>query len=74
MDVVSVAGDKEMLAEALSLLIGFCGMGDILTAWDPKYLYSESLIRVIDILSEHQDDAEYTIMDRRLNQIVTLYG
>ena len=49
-------------------------MGDILTAWDPKYLDSESLIRVIDILSEHQDDAEYTIMDRRLNQIVTLYG
>ena len=66
--------DKKALSEALSLLVGFCGMGDILTAWDPKYLDADSLIRVIDILSEHQDVTEYTIMDRRLNQIVTLYG
>ena len=49
-------------------------MGDILMAWDKRNLDTDSLIRVIDILAEHQDSTDYTLMDRRLNQIVNLYG
>ena len=66
--------DNKILTEALNLLVGFCNMGDILMAWDKRNLDTDSLIRVIDILAEHQDSTEYTLMDRRLNQIVNLYG
>ncbi len=66
--------DNKILTEALNLLVGFCNMGDILMAWDKRNLDTDSLIRVIDILAEHQDSTDYTLMDRRLNQIVNLYG
>ena len=66
--------DNKILTEALNLLVGFCNMGDILMAWDKRNLDTDSLIRVIDILAEHQDSPDYTLMDRRLNQIVNLYG
>lgn len=66
--------DNKVLTEALNLLVGFCNMGDILMAWDKRNLDTDSLIRVIDILAEHQDSTDYTLMDRRLNQIVNLYG
>ena len=66
--------DNKILTEALNLLVGFCNMGDILMAWDKRNLATDSLIRVIDILAEHQDSTDYTLMDRRLNQIVNLYG
>ena len=66
--------DTKVLTEALHLLVGFCNMGDILMAWDKRNLDTDSLIRVIDILAEHQDSTDYTLMDRRLNQIVNLYG
>ena len=66
--------DNKVLTEALNLLVGFCNMGDILMAWDKRNLDTDSLIRVIDILAEHQDSSDYTLMDRRLNQIVNLYG
>tara|TARA_Y100000401_G_scaffold64686_1_gene51545 strand:+ start:2518 stop:2727 length:210 start_codon:yes stop_codon:yes gene_type:complete len=66
--------DNKVLTEALNLLVGFCSMGDILMAWDKRNLDTDSLIRVIDILAEHQDSTDYTLMDRRLNQIVNLYG
>ena len=66
--------DNKILTEALNLLVGFCNMGDILMAWDKRNLDTDSLIRVIDILADHQDSTDYTLMDRRLNQIVNLYG
>ena len=66
--------DNKILTEALNLLVGCCNMGDILMAWDKRNLDTDSLIRVIDILAEHQDSTDYTLMDRRLNQIVNLYG
>ena len=66
--------DNKILTEALNLLVGFCNMGDILMAWDKRNLDTDSLISVIDILAEHQDSTDYTLMDRRLNQIVNLYG
>ena len=66
--------DNKILTEALNLLVGFCNMGHILMAWDKRNLDTDSLIRVIDILAEHQDSTDYTLMDRRLNQIVNLYG
>ena len=66
--------DNKVLTAALNLLVGFCNMGDILMAWDKRNLDTDSLIRVIDILAEHQDSTDYTLMDRRLNQIVNLYG
>ena len=66
--------DNKILTEALNLLVGFCNMGDILMAWDKRNLDTDSLIRVIDILAEHQDSTDYTLKDRRLNQIVNLYG
>ena len=66
--------DNKILTEALNLLVGFCNMGDILMAWDKRNLDTDSLIRVIDILAEHQASTDYTLMDRRLNQIVNLYG
>ena len=66
--------DNKVLTEALNLLVGFCNMGDILMAWDKRNLDTDSLIRVIDILAEQQDSTDYTLMDRRLNQIVNLYG
>ena len=66
--------DNKILTEALNLLVGFCNMGDILMAWDKRNLDTDSLIRVINILAEHQDSTDYTLMDRRLNQIVNLYG
>ena len=66
--------DNKVLTEALNLLVGFCNMGDILMAWDKRNLDTASLIRDIDILAEHQDSTDYTLMDRRLNQIVNLYG
>ena len=66
--------DNKILTEALNLLVGFCNMGDILMAWDKRNLDTDSLIRVIDILAEHQDSTDYTLMYRRLNQIVNLYG